>query len=342
MKPTASFASIGNYGGVWIAEGYFNDQNRADPIVVCYLVHGDEFPKNLEQTFKNYFSRGNATCIECSHPMEELSVQGSAAFKYIKELKARFPKFNPLRTQPSAFVVCRCGRSIWRLRKPLDIGAIVRADRSRRRAQSLKNVGGVHTSGEIRDIVRLQKGRCIYCNKKFTGRLPPTGDHLFAVVDGGSNWGLNIMMACRSCNSRRCDIPFRTYCKLLSPMQNRRILSHLRSRLLELDFDSLSVEEQLSSFNAGLDLHDPLHKRYRMIQTDFIAARKNAARNKLLPRTATGLFRSKWAWPHEPSGPSSCWADSRACFQSPLASHRRTSGTPSRRTEPVATFDQFH
>jgi 5-methylcytosine-specific restriction endonuclease McrA len=288
----ASFASIGNYGGVWFAEGYFNDKNQGDPIVVCFLVRGDDFPNNLEQPLKNYFLGGNATCVECSHTMSELKVQGLAAFKYIEELKARFPKFNPLRTQPSAFVVCRCGRPIWRLREPLDIGAIARADRSRRRAQSLKNVGGKHGTGEIEDILELQNRRCIYCNKKFTGRVPPTRDHLFAVVDGGSNWGLNIMMACRSCNSRRCDIPFRTYCKLLSPMQNRRILSHLCNRLLAVDFDRLSVEEEFSSFSAGLDLHDPLHKRYRMIQRDFIAARKNAARNKLLPRTATSLLRT--------------------------------------------------
>ena len=148
-----SLPTFGTYGGVCFVEGALHEGKRSDPIVVCCLTDGDDFPEALEQPFKNYFLGGNATCVECSHPMEELKVQGLATFKYIEDLKARFPKFNPLCIHPSAFVVCRCGRPVWRLRKPLDIGAIARADRSRRRAQSLKNVDGKHGIGEMIPIL---------------------------------------------------------------------------------------------------------------------------------------------------------------------------------------------
>lgn len=154
------------------------------------------------------------------------------------------------------------------------------------RKQRLKEAGGRHSSAEINWIVKMQDGRCIYCNKVFGKRILPTRDHLLALADGGANWAMNIVMACRSCNSRRCDIPFRTYCKLLSPTQNRRILSCLRRRLVAVDIDQIS-DEALASFHAGLSLHDPRHRRYLMIQRDSVTARKNAARNRLLPRTGS-------------------------------------------------------
>ena len=158
------------------------------------------------------------------------------------------------------------------------------------RKQMLREAGGKHSPKQLSEILTLQKRRCIYCNVKFTKSNPATRDHFFAVSDGGANWGVNLVMACRSCNSRRCDIPFRTFCKLLSPTQNRRILRHLCNRLLALDFDHLPSEELLH-FEIGLAAHDPLHWRYRDIQRWDSVKRRYAAQNKLLPRTAVAILR---------------------------------------------------
>ena len=162
-----------------------------------------------------------------------------------------------------------------------------RFDRRRLRIESLRNAGGKHSREDICGILALQKRRCIYCNKKFTqNKVLPTKDHLLPVVHGGGNSSLNIVMACRKCNSRRCNIPFRTYCKLLSRTQNRRILAHLTRRLLAVDFDHLCVEE-FSSFDMGLELHEPRHPRYLDIRSISAIADRNAAKNRLLPRTGS-------------------------------------------------------
>src|SRR5713101_5482636 len=124
---------------------------------------------------------------------------------------------------------------------------------------------------ELQRILRLQEQRCIYCNVRFTRRTSATRDH---IVCGGENWSLNIVMACRSCNSRRCDIPFRTYCKLLSPTQNRRIVLHLCRRLLALEVDALP-EGRLAYFEMGLAAHEPKHWRYRHIRRWSAVARRN-------------------------------------------------------------------
>lgn len=159
----------------------------------------------------------------------------------------------------------------------------------RERNRIRKAMAGSHTPDEIHGILALQRGCCIYCNAKFGKRIRPTRDHILAVGYGGSNWGLNIVMACRPCNSRRCDIPFRTYCRLLSSTQNRKIVLNLKRRLRALDKDFSS--EAFLSFSYGLDLHEPRHPRYLMIQRDFVKARGNAARNPLLPRLGN-LIRS--------------------------------------------------
>ncbi len=168
-------------------------------------------------------------------------------------------------------------------------GELLRKRAERERQSLRRSMQGTHTTEEIQNILGLQRERCIYCNRKFTKRIRPTRDHILAVAYGGTNWGLNIVLACRSCNSRRSHIPFRTYCRLLSRAQNRRIVAHLKRRLLALE-DSCS-NDALRSFRYGLDLHEPTHSRYLMIQRDFPHARRNAATNPLLPRVGA-LVRS--------------------------------------------------
>ena len=155
----------------------------------------------------------------------------------------------------------------------------------------LREAGGKHTPAERRAILTLQKRRCLYCHVRFTKKNPATNDHFLGVKDGGTNWGINLVMACRGCNSRRCDIPFRTYCKLLSPTQNRRILRYLASRILALDFEKLTVEA-FSSFSDGLEAHDPQHGRYLDIQRRRPVMRRYARTNKLLPRTPASVLKA--------------------------------------------------
>jgi 5-methylcytosine-specific restriction endonuclease McrA len=136
------------------------------------------------------------------------------------------------------------------------------AHAARLRVQSLKEAGGKHTRSELQEILVLQEYRCIYCNVLFTDSVRPTRDHLVPVWYGGSDWALNIVIACRRCNCRREKIPFRTYCRLLSPMQNRRIVRHLARRIEAMDFENLP-REAFASFHEGLELQEPRNGRYR-------------------------------------------------------------------------------
>jgi hypothetical protein len=80
-----------------------------------------------------------------------------------------------------------------------------------------------------------------------------------AIIDGGTDWSINIVLACRRCNSHRRDIPFERYCKLLSESQNRKITSHLTRRLRALDLDRLP-HEALDAF-CGVLAADLLRTR---------------------------------------------------------------------------------
>jgi hypothetical protein len=101
---------------------------------------------------------------------------------------------------------------------------------------------------------------------------------------GGTKWALNIVMACHRCNSRRGTIPFRTYCKLLSPTQNRRILRCLGWRIAAMRPKELP-EGVFEAFCEGIARHDPRHRRYRFILGISAAPRRYAVTNKLLPST---------------------------------------------------------
>lgn len=91
--------------------------------------------------------------------------------------------------------------------------------------------GGKHTKSEIAEILALQGNRCIYCNVLFTEKELPTRDHIKPIAMRGSDWALNIVMACRSCNASRSKTHFLAYCKSLNRKQRQRILKYLNRRI---------------------------------------------------------------------------------------------------------------
>jgi len=202
----------------------------------------------------------------------------------------------------NVYLSCSCGYPVWRMemesydaaRSAINRGAI-----PWRRQQKLKAAGGKHTRDEIREIIIIQEGRCIYCDAKFTDKNRPSKDHLLSLTDGGSDWALNIVLACRGCNSRRGNIPFRTFCKLLSPTQNKRVLMHLRRRLLALEVRRISADA-FACLVRGLAMHDPKHYRYLDIQRMRATARQNVRVNRLLPRNLVSILRSTSASPKSP------------------------------------------
>lgn len=191
------------------------------------------------------------------------------------------------------YLACECGHPVWQMEyERFDIALDVMEDNARRyrRKKMLSEAGGRHRKQDIADILGKQSGRCLYCNRLFGPDLIPTRDHLLAVTEGGGDWPLNIVLACRSCNSSRCDLPFRTFCRMLSPAQNKRILVHLVERLHDLNNDE-ATRQGLTCFNYALTIHEPRGFRYNMMKK-APAAKRNLLVNKLLPKGMRGIQKA--------------------------------------------------
>jgi hypothetical protein len=274
-------SSMGMRVGINVTTGYL-DVEENDHVSVWSLSKGVNLPQYVQGSVKKYFL-SNANCARCSARTTEI---------ILRPLLAESSKAKRL-----SYIVCSCGYPVWRISLDASCAAEIalsRAEYSRTikkfRESLLKNTGGKHNKQEIQQILVLQKNRCIYCNVTFTESTRATRDHLMPLIYGGTDWALNIVMACHRCNSRRGTIPFRTYCKLLSPTQNRRILKHLSRRIVAVKSDQLQ-EGAFASFCKGLAQHKPQHPSYRSKLRYSAVIRRYASVNKLLPAAPHLILR---------------------------------------------------
>jgi hypothetical protein len=255
------------------------DANTRDHVAVLHIFKERDFPRKAEASFKRLFL-SRAKCVRCGSHSDEIIL------RQLRKLGSREKK--------APYIVCECGYPVWRISQEAYDDAESRLskwenyrEQSEWRKHLLKISGGKHCASEIEEILTFQNHRCIYCNTPFDDGLKPTKDHLTPVCLGGTDWALNIVMSCRRCNTRRRTLPFRTYCKLLSPTQNRRIVRSLVLRIAEI---SRLPAEQFGSFCEGLSLHKPRDSYYQKILRSSAAARRNAAMNELLPGTPSRLI----------------------------------------------------
>jgi len=237
---------------------------------------GSPFTPFVVSSLKRRF-HGHARCVKCKEPMSEFRV-------------ALLRQFDGVVSDTQTYLVCSCGFPVWHMETNLYFDAQYSMDQCARRwkrKQGMNAAGGKHTPQEIDAIFKLQGGRCIYCHALFTDTKRPTRDHLVPLCYGGTAWALNLVLACHSCNSRRGEVPFRTFCRLLSPRQNERIFKHLVRRIQAIDFKNAG--DGYEDFEVALRLHRPNDRRYRMILSMNAKYRDNARRNKLLPRGISGI-----------------------------------------------------
>lgn len=267
-------AMLGYYSGLCFRTGCIDGSE--DRAFVCYWSLKERFPLFFEPVFGRQIF-GRARCQRCSQYFAQLRIRELSIYEDV-----RSKRYN--------FAVCDCGHPVWQLDGPFHAVhfALKKKEKEWRRRERLAGARGRHTAREIREILTLRDYRCIYCNGRFSDDRSPTKDHLLGLAAGGSNWAVNIVLSCGSCNSRRCDIPFRTYCRLLSAKQNGRILDFLKRRVRSLDMLQLPGEV-LKAFEHALRRHEPDHWRYVDIQRGSASARRNVAQNELLPSTVIRL-----------------------------------------------------
>ena len=268
--------------GIAVTTGFLDteedkDLRERDHVVVLSLYKTREFPRQNEASFKRLFL-SNARCARCDRQSTEIILRS-------------LPEEGTSTRRRTQYIVCSCGYPVWRIAWKAFSNAefgIRRAEYSREstklRKMSLRAAGGKHSIREIQEILSFQGNRCIYCNVLFDNGIHATRDHLIPVLFGGTDWALNIVMACWSCNTRRGTIPFRTYCKLLSPTQNRRILKCLGWRIAAIRPKELP-DGAFAAFCEGIAWHNPKDGSYRLKLRSSARARRYAATNELLPRT---------------------------------------------------------
>lgn len=64
---------------------------------------------------------------------------------------------------------------------------------------------GTFDEADLRIIFADQEGVCYYCAVRFGEDIRSTVDHKQPLSKNGSNWPSNLCLACKSCNSSKCD-----------------------------------------------------------------------------------------------------------------------------------------
>ena len=72
-----------------------------------------------------------------------------------------------------------------------------RARQSKRRAR-IKKCEGSFYSYDVETLLKMQKGRCAFCNKEVKRKYHI--DHIYPISLGGSNTKENLQILCPSCN----------------------------------------------------------------------------------------------------------------------------------------------
>lgn len=89
---------------------------------------------------------------------------------------------------------------IWVEENPIRAKINGRVSHLRRRARATAAQGS-STSDDLKDIFKLQKGRCAYCRIKLGSKHHL--DHIIPVSKGGSNFRKNLQFLCAPCNLRK-------------------------------------------------------------------------------------------------------------------------------------------
>jgi 5-methylcytosine-specific restriction endonuclease McrA len=72
--------------------------------------------------------------------------------------------------------------------------------RRQRRARETSSIG-VHTSEDVAEIYKAQRGKCAYCRKKLKSKYDV--DHVVPISKGGSNDRKNLQITCPTCNRQK-------------------------------------------------------------------------------------------------------------------------------------------
>lgn len=277
LELTGRYDDIADWGRAYGTVSHPTSPIGNDGVLFAFVSRdGSPFTPLVVSSLKRRF-HGHARCVKCKEPMSDFRV-------------APIRQFDGTVSDTQTYLVCSCGFPVWHMETDVYFGAQYSMDqcaRAWKRKQDMKAAGGKHTRQEIDAILELQEARCIYCHVLFTDTKRPTRDHLVPLSYGGTARALNLVLACHSCNSRRGEVPFRTFCRLLSPRQNERIFNHLIRRIRTIDFNN--VGKGYEEFEFALRLHLPNDRRYKMILGMKAKYRENARRNKLLPRGVSGL-----------------------------------------------------
>jgi 5-methylcytosine-specific restriction endonuclease McrA len=97
-------------------------------------------------------------------------------------------------------------------------------EKSRNRIKKIKRKKGIIVVDDMTlssDITKTAKS-CVYCGKMFNEEDKPTIDHIVPLNKGGIHSISNVIVSCRSCNSKKSDMDFYDWVSRLDSYGKRR------------------------------------------------------------------------------------------------------------------------
>ncbi|MDO6386518.1 HNH endonuclease [Uliginosibacterium sp. 31-12] len=115
-----------------------------------------------------------------------------------------------------------------------------KAHHNHNRRSALIKAGGVsHSKSEIFELYQVQDGRCYYCFSELIdneGKKSFSRDHVEPLASEGTDSILNIVLACKACNSKKgwaSAGKFDRAIRRLMPQNTKDSLRHLRVRVAQ-------------------------------------------------------------------------------------------------------------
>lgn len=186
---------------------FFANRNRSDGLTsVCKVCQQNDYELNkkaIKERRKIYRNKNRERLLRKNRKFYQENRE------VLVQKKRVYRKNNPEKTRAACRSYYRNHRAEdlertrrWRKDNPQRVKLHSKTANHRRRAR-MRNAKGSFTTNDVIRLLKLQKGRCYWCDENCKKEYEI--DHVIPLARGGSNYASNIVIACKSCNRSKQD-----------------------------------------------------------------------------------------------------------------------------------------